>query len=101
VITLGGQPDGSNTIASGNGNNLDITGLESSTPYTAFVRADCDGIFSTWNDGLSFTTPPINDDCDAAINLPVNPDYSCNLTVGGKHHRSYQFRAGPMYVPRR
>ncbi|MBK8581139.1 MAG: T9SS type A sorting domain-containing protein [Flavobacteriales bacterium] len=83
VITLGGQPDGSDTIASGIGNNFDITGLESSTPYTAFVRADCDGIFSTWNDGLSFTTPPINDDCDAATNLPVNPDYSCNLTVGG------------------
>lgn len=83
VITLGGQPDGSNAVASGNGNNLDITGLESSTPYTAFVRADCDGTFSTWNDGLSFTTPPINDNCDATTNLPVNPDYSCNLTVGG------------------
>ncbi|MBS1568641.1 MAG: T9SS type A sorting domain-containing protein [Bacteroidetes bacterium] len=84
VVTTGAIPNGSNTIASGDGSNLSISGLNSGTPYMAWVRADCgDGTFSNWSNGFPFTTGITNDECSGAIALTVNQNHSCaNMTPG-------------------
>lgn len=84
AVTAGGIPDGTNEVASGDGGNLAITGLNSGTPYTAWVRADCgDGTFSNWSNGFPFTTGISNDDCSGAIALTVNEDDNCAATTSG------------------
>ncbi len=84
AVTAGGLPDGNNELASGDGTGMTIIGLQSGTPYTAFVRSDCgDGTFSNWSNGFPFTTGITNDECSGAIALTVNPDYSCGTVTAG------------------
>lgn len=84
AVTTGAAPDGSNEVASGDGSNLTIAGLQSGTAYTAWVRSDCgDGSFSNWSNGVTFMTGIANDECSGAIALTVNPDFSCAATTSG------------------
>ncbi len=84
AVTTGAAPDGSNEVATGDGSNMTISGLQSGTAYTAWVRSDCgDGSFSTWSNGVAFITGIANDNCSGAIALTVNPDYSCAATTQG------------------
>lgn len=84
VVTTGADPDGTNDVASGDGSNLTISGLNSGTPYTAWVRADCgDGSFSSWSNGFPFTTIITNDECSGAVALTVNPDFNCTYVTPG------------------
>ena len=83
AITTGPVPDGTNEVVTGDGSDLNVTGLSSGTPYTAYVRSDCGGDLSPWSTGVSFTTGISNDDCDGAIALTVNPDDGCASTTAG------------------
>ncbi|MGB3526884.1 MAG: GEVED domain-containing protein [Flavobacteriales bacterium] len=84
AVTLGDTPNDTNMVASGDGTDMDITGLNSGTPYTAWVRADCgDGTFSPWSNGVSFITGISNDECSDAITLTVNPDMTCGSVTAG------------------
>ncbi|GGB86667.1 hypothetical protein GCM10007424_28420 [Flavobacterium suaedae] len=59
--------------------------LEAGTPYIYYVRANCgdeDG-YSTWSGPFSFVTELENDDCDGAVDVPVNPDAECVDFVSG------------------
>jgi hypothetical protein len=57
AVTAGDEPDGSNELAEGDGSLTSITGLNSNTTYTAWVRADCgDGSFSDWSAPVNFFT---------------------------------------------
>ncbi|HRH69256.1 MAG: T9SS type A sorting domain-containing protein [Flavobacteriales bacterium] len=78
VVTAGGAPDGSNTIANGDGSNMSATGLNSGTSYAVFIRSLCPGGgTSSWSTGVPFTTLITNDECSGAIGLTVNTDYEC------------------------
>lgn len=84
AVTTGATPNGSNEVAQGDGNDMNITGLNTGTSYTVFVRADCgDGNFSNWSSGVNFVTAISNDECTGAIALTVNPDYNCGATTPG------------------
>lgn len=59
-------------------------GLESGTPYVFYVRANCEGDgYSTWTGPKAFVTAIENDDCDAAIDVPVSPGAICSSSVAG------------------
>ena len=84
AVTTGSIPNNTNTVASGDGSGTGITGLNSGTPYTAWVRADCgDGTFSPWSNGASFITGISNDECIHATALTVNPDNVCTVVTPG------------------
>lgn len=84
VVTDGALPDGANAIASGTGANTTITGLAPGTPYTVFVRAQCDGGgTSEWAQGVAFVTGIANDECINAVPLTVNANYACAATSPG------------------
>ncbi|WP_432672705.1 DUF7619 domain-containing protein [Flavobacterium sp. SM2513] len=66
--------------------NFTVNGLVPSTAYTFYVRAICSGVdHSTWTllNPVSFNTTPVNDDCAAAINIPVNPSPQFLISVAG------------------
>lgn len=91
VITTGDEPDGSNAVASGDGNNMGADGLMPNTNYMLFVRSDCgNGGFSGWSPGIPFTTlcssttvpyfedfnsvaPPALPNCMSIDNISGNP----------------------------
>ncbi|MEO5585960.1 MAG: T9SS type A sorting domain-containing protein, partial [Flavobacteriales bacterium] len=51
---------------------------------TVYVRSHCgDGSFSSWSNGFEFITAITNDDCNGAIALTVNPDFSCTAFIPG------------------
>ncbi len=84
AVTTGAVPNGTNAVASGTGSNHTIAGLNSGTPYTAWVRANCgDGTFSSWSNGVHFTTGITNDECGGAIHLMVNTNQNCANTTPG------------------
>gem|GEM_PF-1965320 len=56
VVTTGDVPDGTNAVASGDGNQTAITGLASDMDYYAFVRSNCGGSFSSWSPAVFFHT---------------------------------------------
>ncbi|TRW22435.1 T9SS type B sorting domain-containing protein [Flavobacterium zepuense] len=66
-------------------NLSDYFDLESGTTYSFYVRAICGGDNgnSTWSGPLTFTTSLANDDCDGAIEVPVNPGAMCVQSVAG------------------
>ncbi len=58
--------------------------LDPSTPYEYYVRAVCaDDDSSYWSGPVVFVTAIDNDDCDGAIDVPVNPDADCDEFVSG------------------
>lgn len=71
--------------------NFLISELAPSTKYIYYVRAICSVTdYSTWTilNPKTFITIPVNDDCAAAINIPVNPtpeivQYIAGNTLGG------------------
>jgi len=64
-----------------------FTALTAETDYEIYVRSNCDANgFSDWVGPLAFTTPatpPVNDDCDNAIALTVNPDLENGTVTAG------------------
>ena len=67
-------------------NPFTATGLQPSTNYIYYVRALCsDSDIGTWTivTPKKFNTTPANDNCDTAINVPVNPALICNEMVAG------------------
>jgi gliding motility-associated-like protein len=65
-------------------NPVNWPGLESGTPYVFYVRANCetDG-YSTWTGPFAFVTAIENDECGAAIDVPVSPGAICSTSVPG------------------
>ncbi|RYY45389.1 MAG: hypothetical protein EOO06_16605, partial [Chitinophagaceae bacterium] len=66
--------------------NFQVTGLQAGTQYQYYVRAICSNTDkSNWTilTPKSFVTKPMNDECDAAIPVPVNPTKVCGETVPG------------------
>src|SRR5690554_6069129 len=54
--------------------------MEASTQYHFWVRAICDfneDLENDWSDTVTFTTPPVNDECAGAIVLTVNDSDVC------------------------
>src|SRR5690554_4264773 len=54
--------------------------MEASTQYHFWVRAICDfneDLENDWSDTVTFTTPPVNDECADAIVLTVNDSDVC------------------------
>jgi hypothetical protein len=67
-------------------NPYTATGLTAGKKYQYYVRAICSATeISTWTllTPKSFITIPVNDECSAAISVPVNPDRNCLETVAG------------------
>lgn len=63
-----------------------VPGLTPGTKYQYYVRAICSTTeISTWTllTPKSFITKPINDECSAAIPVPVNTTQVCSQTVQG------------------
>ncbi|WP_022829221.1 fibronectin type III domain-containing protein, partial [Flavobacterium antarcticum] len=63
-----------------------ITNLLPGTKYQYYVRAICSATdISNWTllTPKSFITRPANDECSAAINVPVNPTQVCSQIVSG------------------
>ena len=66
--------------------NFQITQLTPGTKYEYYVRAICSTTDrSNWTllTPKTFITKPINDECSAAISVPVNPTQVCAQTVSG------------------
>lgn len=84
AVTAGNAPDGTNELASGDGGNTTISGLNSGTTYMVFVRSDCGGgNLSPWSPGVSFATGITNDECSGATAVTVNPDLLCGSSTPG------------------
>ena len=83
-----GFTQGSSTITiTGPNNPITFGGLTPGATYDIYVQANCAGANgdSTW-ETITWTmpnTPPSNDDCDGAISLTVNSDYSCAVVTAG------------------
>ncbi|MDB9759917.1 T9SS type A sorting domain-containing protein [bacterium] len=83
-----GFTQGSGTITiTGPNNPVTLDGLTPGAAYDIYVQANCGGTDgdSTW-ETITWTmpnTPPSNDDCDGAISLTVNSDYSCAVVSAG------------------
>jgi gliding motility-associated-like protein len=62
-----------------------LDNLESGTTYQVYVRAICGGEDgnSNWSGPVTFATAIENDDCDGAIDVPVNPGAQCLDTASG------------------
>ena len=83
-----GFTQGSGTITiTGPNNPITLGGLTPGATYDIYVQANCAGTAgdSAW-EIITWTmpnTPPSNDDCDGAISLTVNSDYSCAVVTAG------------------
>jgi len=69
-----------------NENPYTIEGLLPGTAYIYYVRAICsDTDISTWTilNPRTFITKPLNDECSAATQVPVNPTRVCAESVSG------------------
>ncbi|AWA29336.1 hypothetical protein HYN48_04110 [Flavobacterium magnum] len=67
-------------------NPFTLTGLQPGTTYIYYVRAICsDTDVSTWTilNPKTFTTKPVNDECEFATTVPVNPTRDCVLSATG------------------
>jgi hypothetical protein len=86
IMTTAGTPTVTHPDVTVN-SNYAITGLTPSTTYYAYVQADCIGDGnSSWTGPYVFATlapPPANDECAAAVGLPVNAGLSCTLNGTG------------------
>ncbi|RZJ71888.1 choice-of-anchor L domain-containing protein, partial [Flavobacterium sp.] len=61
-----------------------ITPLTAATQYKVYVRAFCSADdISLWSNPKSFSTAPENDECTAAVVVPVNPGVPCVDSVSG------------------
>ncbi|OIQ15414.1 MAG: hypothetical protein BM557_11250, partial [Flavobacterium sp. MedPE-SWcel] len=59
-------------------------GLEPSTPYEFYVRAVCaEDDLSYWSGPFIFVTEIANDDCEDAIDIPVNAGFECDEFATG------------------
>jgi len=59
-----------------------VGGLSPSTTYTFYVRAICSASnASFWSDGFTFSTTPVNDECNNALQASVNTSLSCDITT--------------------
>lgn len=92
-------PDGSAQPVNGSPLNTDVSGyylatenpfiiigLEPATSYVYYARAICSSTdISNWTilSPKKFTTKPINDECSAAITVPVNTVNDCTNFVSG------------------
>ncbi|KOS06760.1 hypothetical protein AM493_12555 [Flavobacterium akiainvivens] len=78
--------DPANTFT-GTGTEIEtiLDNLTSGTTYSIYVRAICGGEDgnSNWSGPVTFTTAIINDDCDGAIEVPVNTGATCLDFVTG------------------
>lgn len=84
AVTTGAYPDGTNEVATGDGSNTSIIGLDPGTAYVVFVEADCgDLTTSGYGDGVPFVTTIANDECSGATPLTVNPDDQCGTITHG------------------
>ncbi|TDS51239.1 choice-of-anchor J domain-containing protein [Myroides indicus] len=65
--------------------NVTLSGLDPHTGYTVYVRAKCPDGTSTsdWSTPIRTGTKITNDDCDQAINIPVNEGYECSKVAFG------------------
>ncbi len=66
--------------------NATINGLQAGTAYSIYVRARCDGApsFSDWSTVHHVgTAAGANNNCDGAVNIPVNSDSNCIEKVSG------------------
>ncbi|MDR9401602.1 MAG: choice-of-anchor J domain-containing protein, partial [Psychroflexus sp.] len=80
IMPAGNNPDVNNAVANGSVSSgttmVNVTGLNQSTDYDAYVRAVCgSNIFSAWSNPASFSTlapPPPNDDACNAISITVD-----------------------------
>ncbi|MBY8964043.1 choice-of-anchor L domain-containing protein, partial [Flavobacterium sp. D11R37] len=66
-------------------NPYTATDLEPGTPYVFYVRANCGDVDgdSVISNPETFVTALVNDDCDGAVDVPVNPDAECDEFVSG------------------
>ncbi|RWW91642.1 choice-of-anchor L domain-containing protein [Flavobacterium cerinum] len=84
VLTLGSPaPTTSGTIVTSHPYTFE--NLTPGTPYVFYVRANCGDVdgYSTWSGPFKFITLIANDDCDAAVTVPVNSGIECLVSVGG------------------
>ncbi|WP_026978869.1 DUF7619 domain-containing protein [Flavobacterium tegetincola] len=95
VIPAGGSPPVNGTplntgiegfyLASTNSNFV-VNGLTAATQYKYYVRPICSGTdIGNWNilTPESFITTPLNDECNDAISVPINPNQEYFVTVQG------------------
>ena len=80
-----GEPDGTeDDLILTTENPYTFENLVSATNYVIYVRSVCDvNDFSGWRGPIAFTTSIENDECDAATEVPVNTDATCDLTASG------------------
>ncbi|KAF2506406.1 hypothetical protein E0W72_13195, partial [Flavobacterium arcticum] len=79
-----GEPTDETEVTVVTENPYTYEGLDPSTPYEFYVRAVCaDDDSSYWSGPIVFVTEIANDDCDGAIDVPVNPDAECVDFVSG------------------
>ncbi|PJR03893.1 choice-of-anchor L domain-containing protein [Avrilella dinanensis] len=87
VVPAGsGEPSGDeDDIILTTDNPYTFEDLEGTTTYEFYVRAICDAAtddISGWR-SFVFMTVIANDECDAATEVPVNTDATCDLTASG------------------
>jgi len=87
VVPVGsGEPSGDeDDIILTTDNPYTFEDLEGTTTYEFYVRAICDATtddVSGWR-SFVFMTVIANDECDAATEVPVNTDATCDLTASG------------------
>jgi len=85
---LNGFAQGTGTLVSGISNSYNVSPLDANTDYSYYVQSACGGSTgdSTWAGPFNFKTlyaPPVNDDCENAIALTVNPDLACTSVTAG------------------
>ncbi|QYJ68747.1 choice-of-anchor J domain-containing protein [Flavobacterium litorale] len=78
-----GEPTEAGTVVTDAPPYTDET-LEPSTAYEYYVRADCgDDDLSYWSGPFLFVTAVDNDNCEDAIDVPVNDSFDCDEFVSG------------------
>lgn len=86
LVVYSGTCTGLTEIDCSTSSLLGLFGLTPGVTYfvRVFTNSSAPLIYSDFNICVSTPPPPpLNDECLGAINLPVNPDYACALTVVG------------------